>query len=103
MLIALAVIVAWSYWQSVLISAVNRNILNQPQSMFFSLNEMRQWILQIKPLRILKITEAALYGCSPSLRDGCSPVNLLHIFRTTFPKNTSGGLLLKKHLRFLLY
>ena len=24
----------------------------------------------------------------------CSPVNLLHIFRTSFPKNTSGGLLL---------
>ena len=25
---------------------------------------------------------------------GCSPVNLLHIFRTPFSKNTSGGLLL---------
>ena len=25
---------------------------------------------------------------------GCSPVNLLHIFRTPFPKYTSGGLLL---------
>ena len=25
---------------------------------------------------------------------GCSPVNLLHIFKTLFPKNTSGGLLL---------
>ena len=29
-----------------------------------------------------------------ALRHGCSPVNLLHIFRTTFPKNTSGRLLL---------
>ena len=29
-----------------------------------------------------------------TLLHGCSPVNLLHIFRTTFPKNTSGGLLL---------
>ena len=29
------------------------------------------------------------------LRHGCSPVNLLHIFRKPFPKNTSGGLLLK--------
>ena len=27
-----------------------------------------------------------------TLRHGCSPVNLLHIFWTTFPKNTSGGL-----------
>ena len=30
-----------------------------------------------------------------ALRHGCSPVNLLHIFRTTFPKNTSGRLLLQ--------
>ena len=29
-----------------------------------------------------------------TFRHGCSPVNLLHIFRTPFPKNTSGGLLL---------
>ena len=29
-----------------------------------------------------------------SLRHGCSPVNLLHIFRTTFTKNTSWWLLL---------
>ena len=30
-----------------------------------------------------------------ALRHGCSPVNLLHIFRTTFFKSTSEGLLLK--------
>ena len=29
-----------------------------------------------------------------TLRHGCSPVNLLHIFRTPFTKNTSGWLLL---------
>ena len=29
-----------------------------------------------------------------TLRHWCSPVNLLHIFRTAFPKNTSEGLLL---------
>ena len=29
-----------------------------------------------------------------ALRHGCSPVNLLHIFRTPFLTNTSGGLLL---------
>ena len=29
-----------------------------------------------------------------TLRHGCSPVNLLHIFRTTFLRNTSGQLLL---------
>ena len=29
-----------------------------------------------------------------ALQHGCFPVNLMHIFRTPFPKNTSGGLLL---------
>ena len=28
-----------------------------------------------------------------ALRHGCSPVNLLHILKTPFPKNTSGRLL----------
>ena len=30
-----------------------------------------------------------------TLRHGCSPVNLLHFFRTPFPKNSSGRLLLE--------
>ena len=30
-----------------------------------------------------------------AFRHGCSPVNLLHIFRTPFPKNASAWLLLK--------
>ena len=30
-----------------------------------------------------------------ALQHGCSPVNLLHIFRTPFPRNTFGWLLLK--------
>ena len=29
-----------------------------------------------------------------TFQHGCSPVNMLHIFRTSFPKNTSGRLLL---------
>ena len=32
-----------------------------------------------------------------TLPHGCSLVNLLHVFRTTFPKNTSGRLLLLFH------
>ena len=32
-----------------------------------------------------------------TLWHGCSPVNLLHIFRTRFPKNTPGWLLLNDH------
>ena len=30
-----------------------------------------------------------------TLRHGSSPVNLLHIFKTAFPRDTSGWLLLK--------
>ena len=41
-----------------------------------------------------------------TLRHGCSPVNLLHIFRTPFTKNTSGRLLLDglnlKNFAFLI-
>ena len=33
-----------------------------------------------------------------TLRQGCSPVNLLHIFRIAFLKNTSGWLLLNREL-----
>ena len=36
-----------------------------------------------------------------ALRHGCSPVNLLHIFRAPPPKNTSRRLLLKKAVKEL--
>ena len=38
--------------------------------------------------------QVALHFGTSALRHGCSPVNLLHIFRTAFPKNSSGRLLL---------
>ena len=38
--------------------------------------------------------KAELHFNEISLRHGCSSVNLLHIFRILFPKNTSGRLLL---------
>ena len=37
-----------------------------------------------------------------TLRQECSPVNLLHIFRTPFPRNTSGWLLLLFYLFMLI-
>ena len=41
-----------------------------------------------------EFNEVTLQLIKIALRHGCSPVNLEHIFRTPFPKNTSGGLLL---------
>ena len=38
--------------------------------------------------------KVALQFFEITLRHGCFPVNLLHIFRTLFPKNTPGRLLL---------
>ena len=37
-----------------------------------------------------------------ALRHGCSPVNLLHIFRTPFPRNTSGWLLFSHIIRHVI-
>ena len=37
-----------------------------------------------------------------TLRHVCSPVNLLYIFRTPFPKNTSAGQLLNSCLALFL-
>ena len=37
-----------------------------------------------------------------ALRHGCSLVNLLHIFRTLFPRNTCGRLLLELFLEYFL-
>ena len=49
-------------------------------------------VISIKLLNFIEIT----------LLHGCSPVNLLHIFRTTFHKNTSRRLLLEKDFQFAL-
>ena len=38
-----------------------------------------------------------------TLRYGCSAVNSLHIFRTTFCRNTSGGLLLARPGKTMKY
>ena len=43
---------------------------------------------------------SALYNfIEITLPHGCSPANLLHVFRASFHKNTSGGLLLVIHIK----
>ena len=44
--------------------------------------------------------KVALHIIEIALRYGCSPVNLLLIFRAPFPKNTSGRLLLSIVLHY---
>ena len=46
------------------------------------------------PCRRMILIKLQSNAIEVSLWHGCSPVNLLHIFRTTFPKNISGWLLL---------
>ena len=38
-----------------------------------------------------------------ALRQGCSPVNLVHIFRSPFPNNTPGWLLLKSYNAIIIW
>ena len=57
--------------------------------------------IQIKTIQFSKSTlkiklqeniQAKIYFIEIALRQGCSPVNLVYIFRTVFPKNTFGGM-----------
>ena len=59
---------------------VYRNFQEQVSS-----NNFKNVYLELSFSNFIKIT----------LRHGCSPVNLMHIFRAPFPKNTSGSLFLK--------
>ena len=48
-----------------------------------------------KPLGKFESCELPCNFIEITRRQGCSPVNLMHLFRTPFPKNTLGLLLLK--------
>ena len=67
------------------------SIQKQPSRGVFSkrCSENMQQIYRRTPMPKCEITLFEV-----TLRHECSPVNLLHIFRTPFPKNTSGCLLL---------
>ena len=69
---------------------MNLRISEAALLMFFGLDILNMWS---------KFTEEhlrrnALHFIETALRHGCSPVNLVHIFRIPFYKNTSGVLLL---------
>ena len=52
---------------------------------------LRIWSHLLKKSLMEDLIFCAVY-IEITLRHGCSTVNLLHIFRKPFPKNTSGGL-----------
>ena len=64
-------------------------------------SENMQQIYRRKPMLKCDCNKVATKFIEITLRHGCSPVKLLHIFRTLFSKNTSGRLLLlKKKTKF---
>ena len=57
-------------------------------------SEDMQQIYRRVPMPKCNFNEVACNFIKITLRHGCSPVNLLHIFRTPFPRNTSEWLLM---------
>ena len=67
--------------------------------------ENMQQIYRRTPMTKCDFNKVASKFIKIALRHGCSPVNLLHIFKAPFPKNTSGRLLLywvraRNHLKY---
>ena len=58
---------------------------------------LRIWSHLLKKSLMENITFCTVF-IEIALQHGCSPVNLLHIFGTSFPKNNSGRLLLHSSL-----
>ena len=58
-------------------------------------SENIQQIYRTTPMSKFDFDKVALQLYWNSLQNGCSPVNILHNFRTLLSKNTSGGLLLR--------
>ena len=72
------------------------NCQKQPSIRVFlkQCSENTQQIYRRTPIRKSDLTKLISNFIEITLWHGCSLVNLMHIFRTHFPKNTSGGVLL---------
>ena len=87
---------------------MNKNVKNQKQSFRGVLSKKcSENMLQIYRRTLMSMCDfnkvsKQLYWIEITLWHGRSPVNFLHIFRTPFSKNTSGGLLLDSLTTFSL-
>ena len=57
-------------------------------------SENKQQFYRKTPIAEVISIKLLSYFTEIALRHGCFPVNVLHIFRTSFPENTTGWLLL---------
>ena len=75
------------------------NIQKQPSRSVLgkSFSENMQQIYRRTPILKCDFNRVALQLYWNHTWHECSPENLLHVFRTPFPKSASGGLLLKNH------
>ena len=80
------------FWNRTLLCVFSRKFAAYFQNTFSWCSENIQQIYRWTPMLEWNFFEIALCYA-------CSPVNLLHIFRTPFPKITSGGILLKMQSR----
>ena len=101
---------AWAIWQSWIFFLFKHQFLNFRNSFVPNFEALHNLIhlndfcdtntIQKQPSRGVLAKRCSenmqqIYRRTPMLNcDGCSPVNLLHIFRTAFPRSTAGWLLL---------
>ena len=96
--VPLVVIRCHSVYHSSVFFIIDEETLFQKQSSRGVLgkkcSEDMQQIYRRVPMPKCDFSEVACNFIKITLRHGCSPVNLLHIFRTPFPRNTSEWLLM---------
>ena len=90
-------ILATYYWWQILFKYEDFHIFRcSPSEVFLGKGELKicSKFTEELPYRSATSMKLLCNFTEVALRYGCSPVNLLHIFRTPFLKNTSEGLLL---------
>ena len=93
--------ITWSHTIFLMVSGTN-SVQKQPSRRVLRKRcfENMQQIYRRTPMPKCDFNKFASNFIEIALRHGCSPVNLLHIFKTPFLKNTSGRLLLTNSFHY---